>query len=130
MTVALIAAVAMVGQDILGVCMVQAENRGHGWSAGILDAGMYLFALATYHFSLNALNGHSQTQKVLVILAVTVANVLGSKSGQVIGDRFIRPKRDALWEVLIRKGVVTEKEWLVTQPARNRHIRRMHRVAA
>lgn len=109
--IALIAALAMVGQDILAVLMVQSENRGRGWMAGILDGGMWVFALATYHFSLNALNGQSTHQKVVVILAVTAANIVGSKTGQVLGDRFFPPRRDRLWDVLISKGIVTEDEW-------------------
>ena len=128
--IALIAAVAMIGQDILGVLMVQAENRGRGWAAGLLDAGMYIFALATYHFSLNALNGHSTTQKVIVILAVTAANVIGSKSGQVIGDRLIRPKRDPVWDALISKGILTTHDWLATQPAKNRHLKHLRGEAS
>jgi hypothetical protein len=124
MTIALVCFLAMMGQDVLAVCLVQAENRGRGWAAGALDGGMYLFALATYHFSLNALNGHSTVQKVIVLGAVTVANVLGSKSGQVIGDRFIRPKRDPLWALLIAKGTVTEADWLATQHSKNRHVRK------
>ena len=124
MTIALIAAVAMVGQDVLGVCMVQAENRGHGWLTGLLDAGMFLFALVTYHYSLNAMNGHSSRERVLVLIAVTIANVVGSKSGQVIGDRFIKPRRDPLWGLLIDRGVVTQADWLATQHPKNRHVRR------
>jgi hypothetical protein len=127
--VALIAGLAMVGQDILGVCMVQAENRGHGWLTGVLDAGMFLFALVTYHYSLNTLNGHSTRERVLVLVLVTIANVVGSKSGQVIGDRFIKPKRDALWGLLITKGLVTEADWVATQHPKNRHIRRLKEAA-
>ena len=88
--IALIAALAMVAQDVLAVCMTQAEARNKGLLAGLLDAGMFLFALATYHLSLNALNGHSMTEKIIVIGAVTAANILGSLLGVKIGKRWIK----------------------------------------
>jgi hypothetical protein len=86
--IAIWAALAMVCQDILAVCMCQAENRGRGWAAGVLDAASWIAALVTYHYSLNSVNGHNSSLKVAVILAVTAANVIGSKSGQYVGDRF------------------------------------------
>lgn len=88
MIVALWAGMAMVLQDILAVCMCQLENRGRGWRAGGFDAAAWLCALATNHYALNSVNSHNTGLKVAVVVAVTVANVIGTKTGQVIGDRF------------------------------------------
>lgn len=93
MNVALLAALCMVVQDVVAVVMVQAENRSRGWLAGILDAFAWCFGMATTTVAVSTLQGHHTAAKVAVIVAVSVANVLGSKLGQVVGDRFIPATR-------------------------------------
>lgn len=83
-----IAFLAMLVQDIFGVLMVQAEGRGWGWRSGFMDGGMWICGLATNHYALNALDSHNQMLKVMVVIFVTMANVVGSKLGQHIGDRY------------------------------------------
>ncbi len=100
-TVIVVATLAMIIQDCFGVLMVQAENRGWGWRSGFMDAGMYLCALATNHYALNALNSSNKTLQVLVVGFVTIANVIGSKLGQEIGDRFFPDPNRAALENLI-----------------------------
>ncbi len=89
MEIAVLAALAMVFQDVLGVCMVQAEARNHGWIAGVCDSTMWLFAIATTTLSVTALQGHNTNEKVLVVVAVTAANLIGSQLGVLVGKRFI-----------------------------------------
>lgn len=92
MTVALIAAAAMVATDVLGVIMVQAEARNRGWLAGWMDTAQWLVGIATTTISVTALQGHSVSEKVLVVGLVSTANLFGTKLGQVIGERFVSDK--------------------------------------
>jgi hypothetical protein len=78
----------MILQDGCAVVMVQMETRRRAWAAGALDAGMWLCALATNHYSLNAVNGRSMATKALVVGAVTAANVFGTVAGVKLGDRY------------------------------------------
>jgi len=123
MHIVILAALAMVFQDCLGVMMVQAEARDRGWLAGALDACGWLFGIATTTISVSALQGHDTGLKIAVIVAVSAANILGSKLGQMIGTRFIKPIPNPLIKILINKGVITEADWMATQPAKNRYVR-------
>jgi hypothetical protein len=89
MVVALIAAVTMVATDVLGVILVQAEAANRGWLAGLMDASQWGVGIATTTISVTALQGHDMQTKVLVVAFVTVANVLGTKLGQVTGKRVL-----------------------------------------
>lgn len=86
MNVALLAACCMVVQDVLGVIMVQAEASNRGWLAGFVDAGMWLFGINT---TTAAVTSHGST-RVLVMALVSVANVFGTKLGQVTGQKLMR----------------------------------------
>jgi hypothetical protein len=79
----------MVVQDVLGVIMVQAEARNRGWLAGLLDMIAWLVAFVTLNISLNAVNGHDTTEKWLVIILVSAANLFGTKLGQMIGAKYV-----------------------------------------
>lgn len=92
MLIALYAALAMVVQDILGVCMVQAEARNRGLLAGIFDSLMWLATITTTTLSVTTLQGSNTRDKVVVVVAVTAANLLGSITGVIIGKRFIKEK--------------------------------------
>lgn len=103
--IAAIAFLAMMAQDILCVLMCQAENRGKGWRAGALDALAWVCGLTTNHYALNALDGHSFELKALVVVFVTAANILGSKSGQWLGDKYFPDPRKAEFERLVAWAV-------------------------
>ena len=90
MEIALLASGCMIFQDCLGVMMVQAEARNRGWIAGLCDSIMWLFAISTTALTITALQGHSLHEKVLVIVAVTVANLVGSQLGVLVGKRYIK----------------------------------------
>lgn len=87
--IAIIAAVAMVATDVLGVIMVQAEAANRGWLAGWMDTAQWLVGIATTTISVTALQGHSLSEKVWVVLLVSAANLLGTKLGQVIGKKLL-----------------------------------------
>jgi hypothetical protein len=87
--VALLAAVTMVVTDVLGVIMVQAEAANRGWLAGLMDSLGWLFSIATTTISVTALSGHSMEKKILVVSFVTAANFLGTKLGQIMGQRLM-----------------------------------------
>lgn len=96
MTIALLAAVAMVINDILGVLMVQAEARNHGWLAGFFDSLQWFAAIATTTISVTALQGHSFREKALVIVFVTAANLVGARLGVAIGKKYIKENRSVV----------------------------------
>ena len=89
MTVAIIAAIAMAVQDVLSTVMVMAEAKNRGWLAGIMDGLCWIVGITTTTISINALNGHSLSTKIAVIALVTLANVFGTKAGQLVGQRYV-----------------------------------------
>ncbi len=90
MQIALLAAFAMVFNDILGTLMVQAEARNRGWLAGIFDSLQWFATITTTTISVTALQSHSLHEKVLVIILVTAANLTASQVGVLIGKRLIK----------------------------------------
>lgn len=89
MFIALIAAVTMVVTDVLGTVMVMAEARNRGWLAGWCDTAQWIVGIATTTISVTALQGHSLSTKVWVVVLVSAANLFGTKLGQLIGKRFV-----------------------------------------
>lgn len=89
MIVAIIAAATMVVTDVLGVVMVMAEARNRGWLAGWMDTAQWIVGITTTTITVTALQGHSLSEKVLVVVLVSLANLFGTKLGQVIGHRFV-----------------------------------------
>lgn len=92
MTTALIAAAAMVVADILATIMVMAEAKERGWLAGLLDMAGWYVGIATTTISVSSLEGHNTMQKVYVLVFVGLANVVGTKLGQVTGSKLLKSK--------------------------------------
>lgn len=90
MLVAVIAAIAMFAQDVIGVPLTQAEARNRAHLAGLLDTVGWLVAITTTFYSVNTLQGHNLTAKVLVIVLVSGANYLGTVLGTRLGKRFVK----------------------------------------
>lgn len=89
--IALIAALAMVVQDILGTAMVMSESRNKANLAATLDALQWGVAIAVTAISVTALQSHSLYYKILVVTLVTLANYGGTYAGVRIGERYIKP---------------------------------------
>lgn len=89
MTIALLAAAAMFIQDVLSTLLVQAEARNRAHLAASLDSLGWIAAIATTTLSVSTLQGHDLGAKIAVVLAVTVANYLGTLAGTLVGKRFI-----------------------------------------
>jgi hypothetical protein len=87
----LLAAVAMVVQDVLAVCLVQAEARNKAGLAAGLDAVMWIASIAVTSISVTALQSHHLSTQAAVLIAVTLANVAGSYAGVKVGERLIKP---------------------------------------
>jgi len=85
---AFLAAAAMIVQDTVAVVMVQAEAKNLGWTAGFMDAIGWLVAFVSLRISITS-HGAGEIEAVVL---VSVANVLGTKLGQVTGKRFLREK--------------------------------------
>lgn len=90
MILALLAALAMVFQDIIGVFQIQAEARNQASLAGIMDTIGWLLVITTMTISVSALQGKSLGEKVLVVVLVSLANFIGSYTGVKIGKRYIK----------------------------------------
>lgn len=116
MLVALIAAVAMILQDIVGTIQMQLEASsldlpvrrswrdyiGGGWRAwgsALLDQVGWMVALTSTFISIDALQGHNFNEKVLVVTAVSIANIVGTRAGQEMGIALLR-KRNKKFETV------------------------------
>ena len=84
-----LASVTMLATDVIATVMVMAEARNRGWLAGWLDTAQWLVGIVTTTVSVTALQGHSWTEKILVLLFVSAANLFGTKLGQVIGSHYV-----------------------------------------
>lgn len=86
--IALWAALAMIAQDILLTLMVVAENRGRWVLAGLLDCVGWLAQISTIGISVDSIVKHGLTQQTFVIIiAVTIANFVGTGLGTLLGRR-------------------------------------------
>jgi hypothetical protein len=92
MNVAILAAIAMVTQDIFEVLKDQAQARNRGFLAGLFDTLMWYALITSTTVSVTALQGHKLSQKVLVILLVSIANFAGQMSGVYLGSKYIKEK--------------------------------------
>lgn len=107
MLIALIAALAMLFQDVLGTVMVQLEAGSlnlpqrktwrdyisggwRAWGSAILDQLQWMVAITTTTISVTAFSGHNLHLKVIVFFAVSIANIVGSRSGQELGIWLLR----------------------------------------
>jgi len=90
MTAAIVAAVAMAVQDVLATIMVMAEAKNRGWLAGTMDSLCWLVGITTTTIAITALQGHNTTDKVAVVVLVSLANLFGTKLGQIIGSRYVK----------------------------------------
>lgn len=89
MTIAVWAALAMVVSDVIAVIMVQAEAANRGWLAGIMDMLGWYVSIATTTISVTTLSGHNTANKIWVLVLVGGANVIGTKMGQVLGQKLL-----------------------------------------
>ncbi len=85
--IVLVAALAMLAQDVIAAPLAQAEARNRAHLAGLLDTAGWLVAIATTTISVTELQGHSLTRKVAVIGAVSAANYVGTVVGTKLGRR-------------------------------------------
>lgn len=88
--ICMLAFVAMVIQDVLGVMQTQANARNNAHLSGVLDMLGWVAAIATTSISVDAINGHNFLMKALVITSVSIANYIGSVMGVRLGERFIK----------------------------------------
>ncbi len=89
---ALLAAVTMLCTDVIGTVMVIAEARNRERLAGWCDSAQWLVGITTTFITIDALNGHSLSEKVWVVVLVSAANLFGTKLGACIGHRWVKDK--------------------------------------
>lgn len=85
-----VAFITMLITDLVGVMLVQAEARNHGWLSGWLDTAQWLPGILCSTVTITILQSNSLIHKALVILVVSAANLLGTKWGQVVGTKYIK----------------------------------------
>lgn len=93
--IAILAAVAMFAQDIIGTLLTMSEAKEKAALSGALDSVGWLVSIFTLTWSVTALQGHSLSEKVWVLALVTVANFTGSYVGVSLGKRFMKLKTKA-----------------------------------
>ena len=86
----LVAGLAMLIQNVLGVLTIQAEARNRTWLAGILDSFCWFCSISTTTISVTTLQGHDFGKKVIVVAMVTVANLLGTALGVTLGRKLVK----------------------------------------
>lgn len=86
MNIAILAALSMVVQDVFEAMKIQADNRHAGWLAGFCDAVMWLMLF----FSMDITITSKGTDRWVDVILITIANILGQKLGQVLGDKYIK----------------------------------------
>jgi hypothetical protein len=84
---ALVAALAMLGQDLLSTWLVQAEAGYRPVAAGVLDTLGWPMGMAVTFTTVTALSGHDLALKVAVCAAVSAANFAGTSAAVRIGKR-------------------------------------------
>jgi hypothetical protein len=117
--IVLIASVAMVAQDILGTILVMAEANERGWLAGWCDAAAWCVSITTATLSITAFQGHDWPLKIGIVVGVSIANVGGTKVGQIIGSHLMTSVK---MRTLFAKGdvpVLTIKERVALLERRN-----------
>lgn len=90
--VAAVAALAMLCTNVIGTVEAVASAKDRGWLAGWLDAAAWIVAITTTTLTVTALQGNSFTEKALVVVLVSAANVLGTKMGTVFGAKFVKTR--------------------------------------
>lgn len=93
MIIALWGFLAMLAQDFFMTNMVIAESRGRWVLAGLLDCVGWLAQIATISVSVTTILKHGfSSVTVVVIVAITAANFLGTGLSTLLGDRLIKEK--------------------------------------
>lgn len=102
MMLALLAAVCMVAQDMLGVIMVQAEARNRDWLSGFGDFLGWPIGMVTTVVTVTALQGNNTHEKVLVIVVVSAANLFGTVAAVRLGKRYVKDSSATILELRAR----------------------------
>jgi hypothetical protein len=108
MTIAILAAVAMFVQDVLGTLLTQAEARNKANLSAALDSVGWFAAIATTTLSVSTLQGHDLGDKIAVLALVSLANYVGTFAGTRIGQRFIPTEEPEPARVTLRAWNGTE----------------------
>lgn len=108
--IAIIAALAMIVQDITGTLMVQLEGNsltlpirktwrdyiGGGWKAwgaAGMDQLQWMVWAASTTITVTAFSGHNLTEKITVFIMVSIANIVGTRTGQELGIWLLRRRK-------------------------------------
>ena len=97
-----LAFISMFFQDVFGVGMMQFEALSlqlpertrpldyilggwRAWRAAVFDQFGWMVGFTTTVIGVNAIDGHSWALRIEVIVAISIANLLGSRTGQELG---------------------------------------------
>jgi hypothetical protein len=104
---AILAAVSMAFQDVLGTLMVQFEGNSlklpvrhrardyvlggwRAWGAALFDEAQWIAWGLSTTVTVSAFAGHNDRLKVEVFLLVSAANIVGTRTGQETGIWLLR----------------------------------------
>ena len=89
--IVLIAAVAMLAQDLFETMKMVAIDRSRPILTGLLDTGMWLcwFASSSIAIGAEALHGWTR-HTIAIVVAVSAANFVGCTAGVLLGRRLIK----------------------------------------
>lgn len=110
MELALIAALAMLAQDILGTLMVQFEGNSltlpvrrswkdyigggwRAWGAALMDQSQWMVWAMSTTITVSAFSGHNLSTKIYVFIFVSIANIVGTRTGQEMGIWLLRRRK-------------------------------------
>jgi hypothetical protein len=118
-----LACVTMILTDVLGVLLVQAEARNHGWLAGWFDTAQWIPGIVCSAITITILQGHSTLAKALIIVFVSMANLFGTKYGQSLGTKYIKDvhlmSTKQQVDVLLERMDAVERVTKITPPTGN-----------
>lgn len=116
--VAIVAALAMLLDDIFYACVTLFEASGKSWLAGLCDMLGYYAGITTTTVAVTTLSGHSLLAKAWVLLFVGAANVLGTALGAETGKFLLRRLHTDTVETLAAR--VARLENVIMPPAARR----------
>ena len=90
MWLAILAGLCMAVQDTLNALKVQALSRNHGFLGGIIDTFLWGATITGTTIAVFAFHGGSWSQKIAIVIFVTVGTLIGNYAGAKLGQKFVK----------------------------------------
>jgi hypothetical protein len=90
MLLAILAGLCMAVQDTLNALKVQALSRNHGFLGGIIDTFLWGATITGTTIAVFAFHGGAWSQKVAIVIFVTIGTLIGNWGGAKLGQKFVK----------------------------------------